>query len=1006
VIAVFLFYTVFGFLVVPVILKSQMLKRLPPLTHRTVAVQEIRFNPYTFALTVRGFSLKEPEGADFAGFAEFHINFQLISAFKRGFVFKEIRLVSPAAHVLFDKDGTPNFANLLSTNPPPPRTEPTKPLPLIIVESLSISNGLVSFTDLRQHTPFRTRLEPLHLELHNFTTRPKADAPYSFTATTGEGESFAWAGDIAVNPPSSRGRFQLTGLPLPKYAPYLEPFVTFQTARGTLDVGAQYLLDASTTNLVLNVTNATVRLRELELKDPATGERFVALPDLQVNGGELQLANRQARIGSVTMTNGYVSVRLLKNGSINLLSYIKQSTAPTNQTAQAATTDASPFVARVDAVDLTDFTIQFEDQSLAHPARIKLDQISVGLRNISTLTNTPVTLAGLTARWNEAGTIGAQGTVVLQPVSADIHVNIQNLDLQPVQPYVQEQVNLAITDGALTTTGRVQLAAPGAAGPRVKFRGAVALNKLATIDSVQSRDFVKWDSLQLGGLVAEVQPTRLHLDSVTLTKLDTTLIINSNKQINLTDIFPKKTAATNAPPSTTTNKTKEITITINTVTLDHADLKVRDQSIEPNASAGIAELSGTIRGLSSAQKDRATVDLHGKVDALASFKVTGQINPLSNDLYSDVALLFKSIDLTPASPYMGKYAGFPIQKGKLHLDLHWRLSSNELKAENKVVVDRLTLGQATKSPDATKLPVKLALALLTDRNGKIDLDVPLSGRLDDPKFRVWPIIWQVVMNLLGKAATAPFTLLGKLIGGGAEDLGFIDFAPGSSDLNPAGLEKIQKLAKALHERPALAVEIAPSVDPVADRDALAKVKLLEALKTRRLQELTATNQTPIALAAVTLTEDDRQRLLTVLYTETFGPFTNAAVAITNQTVAPVASATPPAKPAGKVVNFTWGSRTNTPAAATPQTITPATVTNQVAATTQSPAEMEAALLSKMTVTDNDLRQLLKDRAVKVQSLLLQQKEPPETERLFVTNPEIPKPDPTNPPKPRVNLSLQ
>jgi len=351
-------------------------------------------------------------------------------------------------------------------------------------------------------------------------------------------------------------------------------------------------------------------------------------------------------------------------------------------------------------------------------------------------------------------------------------------------------------------------------------------------------------------------------------------------------------------------------------------------------------------------------------------------------------LLFKNIDLIPISPYMGKYAGFPVQKGKLHLDLHWRLSSQELKAENKIVVDRLTLGQHTKSPTATKLPVKLALALLTDRHGKIDLDVPLSGRLDDPKFSVWPIVGQVVMNLLAKAATSPFTLLSKLVGGGAEDLGFIDFVPGSADLDQAGLGKIQKLAKALYERPALAVEIAPAVDPLADRDALARAKLLETLKNRQLKQLTATNQP--ALAAGTLTDEARQRLLTALYIETFGPVTNAAAG-------PGANPTgaPGAPPVGVKLNFTWGTQTNA-----------ALAIAQGPAGVPSLAVMEAALLPKMNVTDNELRQLLKDRAGRVQTALLQQPEPPAPDHLFLTNPALPPPDPANPVPPRVNFTLQ
>ena len=258
------------------------------------------------------------------------------------------------------------------------------------------------------------------------------------------------------------------------------------------------------------------------------------------------------------------------------------------------------------------------------------------------------------------------------------------------------------------------------------------------------------------------------------------------------------------------------------------------------------------------------------------------------------------------------------------------------------------------------------------------------------------------MNLLGKAATSPFTLLSKLVGGGAEDLGYIDFAPGAAHLDAAGLDKIQKLAKALYERPALAVEISPAVDPVADRDAIAKAKLAEALKMHRLKELNVTNHSAVALAAVTLTDADRQRLLTAFYVELIGPLTNTVGSVTNQTGA---AAPALAKTSPKTSNFTWGTLTNGLAGSTTK-IVAISGTSRTIAVPQNPAEMEVALLAQIPVTDNDLRQLLKDRAQQVQTALLQEKDPPETDRLFVTNPEIPKPDPANPVKPRVNLSLQ
>ena len=211
---------------------------------------------------------------------------------------------------------------------------------------------------------------------------------------------------------------------------------------------------------------------------------------------------------------------------------------------------------------------------------------------------------------------------------------------------------------------------------------------------------------------------------------------------------------------------------------------------------------------------------------MAPLKIAGTINPLSKEAFTDLTITLGGMDLTAEGPYRGKYVGYGLSKGKLSLDLKYKVSQKQLEAENKVVVDQLTFGEKVDSPDATSLPVPLAVALLKDRRGRIDIDLPIRGDLNDPDFKYGKVMVSTLLNLLMKIVASPFTLMGKLIpGGGDEDLQFIEFPLGSTMVADEELKKLEALAKGLEERPGLRLEITGTADPVRDRTVLGLQKL-------------------------------------------------------------------------------------------------------------------------------------------------------------------------------------
>src|SRR5882724_641268 len=1001
----FVLYTIVGFFVVPAIIKSQMLKRLPALTKRQAAVEQVKFNPYALSLTIRGFSLKESNGDVFTSFDEFYINFQPIaSLFKLSWVFDEISLKKPFAQVTYREDGTFNFANLITNSPAPSTPAKPQPLPRLTIYNLSVTNGAVAFADLKRKEPFHTQFIPINVNLTNLTTIRDKNSPYLFIARTDSGESFAWSGTVTINPLRSAGKFRLGGLQLGKYSPYSHDYASFEIVNGLLNVAADYRYDSVTNMLDLVVSNAAVGLLNLELKTLDTGETVIAIPGLVVSGTDAGVVARTAHVGSIKSSGGSLLVRQNHDGSINLLSALK---LPVSEPAtNAPLADALPWLVKIDEIAFDSYAIKAEDKKPGNPASFDIDQLGFNLKGVSNTSNSPVT-ASLSLRFAQTGSIAVNGTATLIPPSADLEIALTNLDLRPIQPYVQEQLKLAITGGAVNLHGHARYAPPEPSAPLISFTGSVAVTNFDTTDDVLFKDFAKWDSLTVDGIKLEMQPDKLQVDQVKITGLSTSLVVGPDKRANLQTILRDKIGGTNAAGTNAATTTKvaetapasalkkDINVALGAFVLENASIHFSDQSLEPHCSFDVQEFGGTIQGLSSQADTTATVDMKGKVDDRSPFSVSGKINPLAKDIFADVTVTFTNTELTSFTPYTEKFAGRPLQKGKLSFNVHYLIETNALKAENGFYVDQLTLGPKNNSPDATSLPVKLAIALLKDRNGRIQLDVPIAGQIDDPKFKLGPIIWQVVENLIAKAATSPFSLLGAMFGGG-EELSYVSFDPGNAILSDSETNKLETLSKALFERPELTVEIAGSADPAADRLPLARIRVDQQIKSLWVKEQTDSGKPAVAADQVRLEPADYERLLRKTYKKIIGRYeptpveTNQPAGSEAQSIAAQLAALPKidtsVREATRLMMRSGPSRAEVKSA--PRATTPTAVLPAVPQTREELelADMREQLARKMEITNDDLRDLMQQRAAQVQAYLLKTGKVA-AERLFLIAPK-------------------
>jgi len=329
-------------------------------------------------------------------------------------------------------------------------------------------------------------------------------------------------------------------------------------------------------------------------------------------------------------------------------------------------------------------------------------------------------------------------------------------------------------------------------------------------------------------------------------------------------VAPTSTSAAASGPAA-----KPMPMAIKKIVLHGGQANFADLSVTPNFATGIQKLEGSVLGLSSKANSRAKVDLHGSVDAFSPVAITGEVNVLSAALYTDLSLSFRNMELSTFNPYSGKFAGYNITKGKLTTELHYKVVGRKLDAQHHITIDQLEFGAKTASKDAVSLPIKLAVALLKDRNGVIDLNIPVTGSLDDPKFRLGPIIWKIFVNLLEKAVTAPFAMLGALFGGGP-NLQFIDFQPGAAQLDAAGADKIRAVVKALNQRPQLKIEVPIAAISELDRPALVEAQFEAQIRSAQSAKAGGKKSAAEAPAFEELDPAAKLKLLSKVYAEKVG----------------------------------------------------------------------------------------------------------------------------------------
>jgi hypothetical protein len=990
VVTVLVLFTCFG---LPPIIRDQAVKHLSAALDREVTIEKIRLNPFTLTLAIEGLLIKDRDGSAFTSWKRLFVDFDGFSLFTPEWHVETIALDGFSQRVAIAKDGTFNFADLI---PPPAFADPAaparapvapaKPPRPIRISTLKISDAAFAFADASRAQPFATTVAPLSFTLQNFVSVNDPKAPYALSATTEAGETLSWKGTVSIDPVRSFGEFSIGGITLKKYAPYYAGLINADLLDGVLDLSGRYAIDLAKGSRQVELTDASLKLSRLQLAARGSITPLIDLPALAIEGLNADGLKPAAIITRIALDGGRLALVREADGSLNLLKLLVVPAAapatPAASTAPAPAGAPAPLPeVKLGEFAVTGLALDFEDRTTPTPAQNGLSRLDVSVKNFS-LKETAVPLVlKLAVLTQQGGSIDVAGTTVREPLAADLTVKVTALPLASATPYIEPLLNLRIAEGSLTVDGRTRLADTVAS-----FQGDVTLDKFATIDGTKGEDLVTFSQFAIRGIHATSAPLAAHIDEILLDTPGAQLEINADKSTNLASVLRRETSPASAAivptPAPATPRAEAAPVwSIAKFTLKNGSVTVVDRSIKPTARLSLDHFTGTVSGLSSADLTRADVDIRGQINNSGSVTFTGKLDAkaatLAPGALTELFIDVKHVDLSPISPYMGTYAGYELARSGLSLDVKARLTQRTIESTNVVTLNQFTLGPATQSPEATGLPVRLGVELLKDIDGNIVIDLPIRGSLDDPEFKIERVVLRVIVNLLMKAATSPFSLIGAAFGGGGDELAYQDFSPGVAQPLEAELKKTVTLRKALKGRPGLNLDITGSYDAESDQAAVRERILTTQVRYRLWEELRVKNPQTPPPSEIVVTPAEEARIIGLFLAERApaaltplpGPVSKAAPTPVNAKVA-----------ATRPVPYVKGERRVKPPATAAKPVIKTTVLTPVITVGQSGvagaapalnlAEARSMLAAGIVVSADDLRQLAQARAQQVREALL------------------------------------
>jgi hypothetical protein len=777
--------------------RRQLEKSLAEATGGQAHIAALRLAPWRLAARVEGVQLTDASGALLLAADSLDANVALDSLWTRSVHVEAIVARGLRGRLDLLADGT------IRPQLPPSKNEEGGPPPRVRLDRVDVTGSAVSVRDESAKPIAVLTLTDVAFSMQNLDTASTTAAPFALTGRLNGGALRLDGGFVAM-PLALNGTLALKDVQATPALAYVQRALPVGAQGGQIDATARLSLRGG----ALRIDGGRATLRGTALSD-ADGAQLAQIGEVGVDDLSLDLAARRLAVGVIRGQDNWIAVSRAASGQINW-----QALAPPSESSAAAAegaggdpadnVPASPaWQVALGALSLTGERISVRDDTVK-PALVQdvtLDEVHVG--GLGVPTPVPVRLS---AHLGEKGTLSLDGTATLPAGPADIKLSAKALPLVPFAGYLPDLGPLALRSGTAAAEGQLTL---GDAGP--EYRGQATLSRIELWDTGRNESLLSLRTFRVDNLIANsggVTSSKIWINRPTLRAL-----ITEDRTSNLARFGPRKVAPVGTQPAMTYGNPKAapLRFRVDTVRVSRGVLRIEDHSLKPHFAVSIQQLKGDIDGLASDAKKPARIALTGRIDQYAPASVEGTFTVVV-PRQAAFKVSFAGVEMATFAPYVGKFAGYRIERGTLDVDLDYTLDGSRVVGKNNIVLDRLVLGERVESPDAIDLPLTLALALLKDSRGVIDVALPLRGDLSNPQFDYGALFGLAIKSMLTKAIKSPFTLLAKLVGGKAADLRTVAFGPGDTQLAPAQLDSLAKVAQALIARPQLALEIRPQVD--------------------------------------------------------------------------------------------------------------------------------------------------------------------------------------------------
>ena len=925
-----LIFWLFGYFWLPGYAKDSLEAKLSGLMNRPVSIQSIDIQPLSLEIIARGLRVEkkiENEGADNTLFSvdKLYINASTASIAHLSPIVSSVKIKKPILYIVRESKNKFNISDLIEKF----SGKISNDSPMLSVSNIVVEDGHFEFIDYFKNSHQKISEINFGIPfISNFENDLKTWIEPYFNAKI-NGSSFVLSGRVRPFSGKQEVTLdlKLNNIDLMQMKEYSPVPIGINLLSGYFDSNLQLIYTQESDKKTKMVLSGNTSLREFKFENKATKEPYninfeqldvmlididlsgqksaelvmelagaslmhpgkeepvLSLPKLVINNIYIDSLQKNIVLGMVKLDQFKASIRRKEDGQINLIQNftpypvekkmgrekVEKEKEVGPEVYEVVPEGASKLWAtKIESLKIVDAVLNFEDLTLTKTAPVVVSPFNLNINNIDLSGVDPLNIA-LQAKINKYGNIETNGSLAWSPLAFNFAIDAKDIDLVSLQGWAGDHLNALLTRGKASFEGEVK-----ADGDPLKITvsGKSQLSNFNFFDKGNEADILRWKKFDISGIKFESEPFRTDITSIVISDFFVNVRLSPNGEINLKDIFRKEDGAeekiTYAISATETSDRlglkidKALPVHIGKVTFKGGNIDFNDQFIKPNYRANLADITGQISSL--APNNPGKLRVNGLVDKSAPLEITGELDPFGGDLFLDISAKITGIDLPIFSPYSGKYLGHVIEKGKLSADISYDINEGELKAENHIFLDQFTLGKKIESQDALDIPLTLAIALLKNQRGEIDLNLPINGSFNDPEFNLGGVIADTFVNLLTKAATSPFALLSSLAGDG-EELSEINFLPGYGRVEPEVERRLQILSKALADRPGLKLEITGYADLENDLNGLKREILDRKIRAQKLLKRAEKIESGDSLQDISIELEEYEELLKLIYEE-------------------------------------------------------------------------------------------------------------------------------------------